>query len=362
MIGSAIASADQADAELAADVVRAALARAGSDIASSILLFLTTDFVHHAHAAVTAAARAGHCLQVVGCTAPGVFTEADWVLDRPAAAAMVFAGGAGLAAHTDVAQPLLSLATPAAAVPDWLGAAAARRYGLLSTGAAAQGAGRVWCHGKLDVAGRCEATVAGAQEAIGVSHGILALTPPRTVGAIEGYELRTLGRHDALTSLMHALPPDLRAGEKLPLHLLAAAVIEGDPHGAIEAGRFVLVPLLGVSHTDRSIALAARVERGAQLFWALRQPDAAEADLQRLAERLGAALDGPPDFALLFSCLGRGPYFFGGADRDLAAVTTRFPGLPLIGAYGGGQIAPHAGGARLVHNAAVLALFRDVQS
>lgn len=361
MIGTAIASADQADAELAGDVVRAALASAGSEIASSVLLFLTTDFAHHAHAAVAAAARAGRCLQVTGCTAPGVFTQADWVLDRPAAAAMVLGGGIGLAAHGDAAQPRLSLATPGAATPAWLGAGAPR-YGLLSTGAAAQGSGRVWCHGKPELAGRCDAAVAGARGTVGVSHGILALSEPLPVGAVEGYELRTLGRRDALTALLHALPPDLRGAEKPPLHLLAAGVVEGDPAGAAEAGRFTLIPLLGISRDERSVALARRVEPGERIFWAMRQPAAAEADMQRLLDRLAAALAGPPDFALLFSCLGRGPYFFGGEDRDLAAIAGRFPGLPLIGAYGGGQIAPQESGARLVHNAAVLGLFRsDVQ-
>jgi len=40
-------------------------------------------------------------------------------------------------------------------------------------------------------------------------------------------------------------------------------------------------------------------------------------------------------------------------------VRERFPGMPLIGAYGGGQIAPLFDGNGQVHNAAVLALFRE---
>lgn len=358
---TAIAAADKADPELAADVVRAALARAGSDIAGSVLLFLSSDFVHHAHAAVAAAARAAHCLQVTGCTAPGVFTEDDWVLDRPAVAAMVFGAGVGLSAHATADRPLLSLATPGAAAAGWLGAGAPR-YGLLSTGASAQGSGRVWCHAKPDIAGRCETAVAGAREAVGVSHGVRLLTAPLGVEAVDGYELRKLGGHDALTSLQRALPAELRAAEKPPLHLLAVAMLEGDAQDAARDGRFTLVPLLGISHEERSVALAGRVEPGTQLAWALRQPEAAEADMRRVAERLAGELDAPPDFGLLFSCLGRGPYFFGGEDRDLSAVVQRFPALPLIGAYGGGQIAPQPGGGRVVHNTAVLALFRaDVQ-
>ena len=36
-----------------------------------------------------AAARAGGCLQVVGCTGAGILTEEEWVLDSPGAAALV---------------------------------------------------------------------------------------------------------------------------------------------------------------------------------------------------------------------------------------------------------------------------------
>jgi small ligand-binding sensory domain FIST len=62
----------------------------------------------------------------------------------------------------------------------------------------------------------------------------------------------------------------------------------------------------------------------------------------------------------MFSCIGRGPYFYGGEDRDLDIVRERFPGLPLLGTYGTGQIAPSASGNkhinRQLQNAVVTAL------
>lgn len=358
-IGTAIFSADKADPELAADVVRTALARAGVGIARSVLLFLSTDFVHQAHAAVLAASRAAHCLQVAGCTAPGVFTEEDWVLDRPAACAMVFGGDCGLAAHPEAGAPLLSLATPTTAVRSWL-AGGGQRYGLLSTDNSAHGAGRIWCHGKMATDGRCETAVAGARAAIGVSRGMRVLGEPRPV-ACNGRDVLKIGGHPALNSLLRELPLEMREMEKLPFHLLAAGIVRGRPEGAIEEGRFTLVPIIAASHDERSITLTLPLDDGDRVFWAMRQGLAAESDMRRLAEDLSGKLGAAPDFGLLFSCLGRGPYFFGGEDRDLAVVRERFPGMPLIGAYGGGQIAPLSDGNGQVHNAAVLALFsKDV--
>ncbi|HRL78162.1 MAG TPA: hypothetical protein PLC86_21020, partial [Candidatus Accumulibacter phosphatis] len=56
---------------------------------------------------------------------------------------------------------------------------------------------------------------------------------------------------------------------------------------------------------------------------------------------------------------GRDPEvcIYGGDDQDLACLRQLFPHLPLIGAYGTGQMAPMPrGGNRLLQNAVVSAL------
>ncbi len=352
---TALLSADKADPELAADVVRMALERAGVGIAHSVLLFLSTDFAHMAHAAVVAASRTANCLQVTGCTAPGVFTEEDWVLDRPAVCAMVFGGDCGLAAHPAADAPLLTLAAPNAVAGGWL-QKGGQRYGLLSTDNSAHGAGRIWCHGKMAIEGRGETAIHGAHSAIGVSRGMRILGEPRPATG-NGRDVLKTGEHPALNTLLRELPPEMREMEKLPFHLLAAGIVSGSAEHAVEEGRYTLVPIISASHDERSVTLAMPLEPGARIFWAMRQGLAAEEDMCRLVDALAVQLGAAADFGLLFSCLGRGPYFFDGVDRDLEVVKSRFPGMPLIGAYGGGQIAPLCDGNRQIHNAAVLALF-----
>jgi small ligand-binding sensory domain FIST len=355
-IATALASTSRPDPELAAHVVREALTRAGMDIAQGVLLFLTADFLHHAHAAVVAASRAANCLQVTGCTAAGILTDQDWALDRPAACAMVFGAGFGLGAHPEPAVPLLTLAAPNAAAAHWLDAGG-KRYGFLSTDNGAHGAGRIWCHGKMSAEARCETAIAGVRAAIGVSRGVRPLADPQPAISI-GYDVLKLGPHAALNTLLREMPLELREMEKLPFHLLAAGVVSGDPRHAVEEGRYTLVPIIAANHEERTVTLAAKVESGAYLFWTMRQPLVAERDMHGVVDKLAVELGDAPDFGVLFSCMGRGPYFFGGEDRDLAIVKERYPGLPLIGAYGGGQIAPLFDGNRVVHNAAVLGLFK----
>ena len=82
--------------------------------------------------------------------------------------------------------------------------------------------------------------------------------------------------------------------------------------------------------------------------------------MRRTVEQLHRELGGDPDFGLFFPCVGRGPYFYGGVDRDLQLVQQHFPGLPVIGFYGNGEIAPLHDSNQLFQYAAVLGLFRHV--
>jgi small ligand-binding sensory domain FIST len=59
---------------------------------------------------------------------------------------------------------------------------------------------------------------------------------------------------------------------------------------------------------------------------------------------------------LLFSCAGRGPAFFDGRDADWDNVRRLYPGTPLIGFYGNGEIAPTGGRNRVLQYASVCGL------
>ena len=354
-VATALASADKPSAELVAGVVTAALEQAGIDIPGSVLLFLSGEFARIAPQAVAAASRAAQCLQIAGCTTSGVFTETDWVMDRPAACAMVFGGDVSLGSGVGAVGPCLSLAVPQSATADWI-ANAAQRFGLISTGAAGHEPGRIWGHGKVLAEHRYEVSLHGARAAIGVSRGLRVLGAPMEVSESDGYDVRRIAGLPAIDTLLRELPLDFRALERLPIHLLAAAVIDGDPVGAVTSGRYHLVPLIAANTDDHCITLAAPLTRGTRLFWCARQALAAERDTRGALDKAADTLAMTPDFAIVFSCMGRGPYFFGGRDRDLDLIRERFPGLPIVGAYGAGEIAPLPTGNGLIHNSAVIAL------
>jgi len=341
--GTALIAGNRPEPELAHAAVQAALAAAGLERADNVILFLTRDFTRHAQPAVLAAARAAGCLSVSGSTASGLFTERGWHLDQPAAAALVYSAPRS---DSPGESPLLSFSGHSRMPFEWQEGAA--RVGLLDSDAA------VWSHGRATDNACADLRLPGLHARIARASGLRQLGEPLTVDHCAGYELRRIGGHSAVDSLRRALPAELR--EHPPLHHIAA-LRQTDTPG---------IALLS-ANADGSLTLAESLNEGETISWAIRQPLAAEQDMRdALTATTIETKAGPrvnpqkrPDFALMFSCIGRGPLFYGNDDRDLVAFRDTFPDTPLLGAYGTGQIAPLAGQNRLFHNTALTLLFES---
>ena len=346
---------------LAREAVTQAMRLAGLKTAGSVLLFLTSEFARDPSPSLRAAAAAANCLEVMGCSAPGIFTEQNWVVDAPAAAAMVFGHGACLlsASQPRAEQSLLALAAPNGINMTWLTKPGAR-FGGVSGDATGQGPFSVWQHGKGVPGGHCEAVLEGVRGGVGVSHGVRVLSQPKPVTAAQGYDLVFLDGKPAIDSLLRAYGAHRTVEDDapLPMHRLMLGI--ADTKAAALHGDYRLTTLVCANEAERSVTVATRLEPGQLVFWLLREPDAAQRDLEETVLQLQERLERPPAFGLLFSCLGRGPYFYNGVDRDLALMRQMLPGMPLIGFYGNGEIAPVNGVNELLQYSAVLGLFHHV--
>lgn len=355
-VASSIVLGKQAAPELAARAVTAAMQKADLEIASSVLLLLTSEFANNPQEAIKAAAKAANCMQVMGCSATGIFTEEEWVLDSPAAAAMVFGEGVALELpkHNEHGHPLLTLSAPNAIDSSWLDLYP--RYGGISGDAVGRGPFSVWQHAKGEVAGYVEACVSGVNIATGTSHGLQLLTQPQLIQKTQGFDIIQLTDQAPLHTLQQAWKTYSNSDEPVPLHKII--VLYADDSHALSHGNFNQTTLISHDEAAGSITLAKTLQAGQYLCWSLRETAAAEADIGRMVCQLTQQLEGTPDFALLFSCLGRGPYFYNGIDRDLNTIKKICPGMPLLGFYGNGQIANIHGSNQLLPYSAVLSLFK----
>lgn len=335
--GSGLVTGRQAQPELAGQAVRVALSRAGLERADSVILFLTRDFARHPQAAIVEAARAAGSLSIGGSTAFGLFTETGWQIDQPAAAAMVFGSSTS---HTKATSPCLSFSAHSRLPYDW--SDDQPRAGFLDT------EGATWSHGRIADNGCAEFQLPAGIYHQALSSGLRALGEPLPVDEQRGYELLRIGGQRAVDSLLRVLPPEMRPNP--PWHHIALLRDAGQPAISILS-----------ANADGSLTVADNIEHDTALTWAMRQPLAAEGQM-REALASTASRNPAPDFALMFSCIGRGPLFYGNDDRDLQLFRENFPHTPLIGAYGTSQIAPCAGHNKLFHNSALTLLHESTHA
>lgn len=337
MIATGLATGKTADPALAAQAVTQAMTRLNISHATSVLLFLSDAFAHDPRPALLAASRQSQCMQVTGCSATGIFTEETWVLDAPAAAAMVFSDPQKLVPSHASNDLLLTLAAPNAIQK--LGMSITSQYfGGISGDATGYGSHKVWQNGKVCTAGHSEMRIEACTGRMGVSRGIRALTPPAAITGIHGYELSGLNGKPALHTLLRELPLEAREFDHIPLHRLMAAEIQGEPENAIAEGRYRLIPIIATHSETASVTLASQLPLGSRLFWALRQPLAAESGMRSAINQVGSQLAHAPDFGIMVSSSGRGPGFYNGDDRDLRIMKQCHPNMPFIGFYGNGEI------------------------
>lgn len=362
-VATSIVIGRTANPNLAAQAVMQAMQKADIAIANSVLLLLSSEFANNPQPAIRAAAIAGNCTQVFGCSATGIFTEDDWVLDAPAAAAMVFSGDVGIQlAKSDFMppsqQPLLTLTAPNAINSTWLNDGH-DRYGGVSGDVVGQGPFSVWQNSKGESSGRVEAVFSGVKLASSASHGLKILTKPKKIQSTEAFDISLLDNKPPLHALQKAWQTECKgkAGTKdavLPLHLMMA--VYGNSAEAIAKGEFNQTHLISFDETVGSITLAQPLQAGQFLSWGIRDNETAQKDLRHSTQALLANLDAKPDFGLLFSCIGRGP-FYDGIDHDLNVITEELPNMPLLGFYGNGEIARIGEHNQLLPYSAVLSLF-----
>jgi len=356
-VATSIVLGNKATPALVAEAVTNAMFKADISVASSVLLLLTSEFADDPQPAITAAAKAANCTQVFGCSATGIFTEEDWVLDSPAAAVMVFGGDVSIqsAKHHKTNQALLTISAPNAINSTWLNDGSTR-YGGVSGDAVGQGPFSVWQNAKGGNTGKVDANITGVKLATKASHGLKMLTKPKKIQQWSQFDIEQLDNRTALARLQKAWKSHSKSDSPAPLHLMMA--VYANNAETINRGEFNQTNLISHDEASGSVTLAQPLEVGQYLSWCLRDQNAAEADLLLTTQQLIQELGATPEFGLLFSCLGRGP-FYDGIDHDLKIIAQQLPNMPLLGFYGNGEIANIAGKNQLLPYSAVLSLFAD---
>ena len=164
----------------------------------------------------------------------------------------------------------------------------------------------------------------------------------------------------AYEALRAAAPAEFFDTPEATMNALAIALLPEPGESVLRPGEYLVRNIVAVDPDTGVIAVAAEVEEGQSILFALREPVAAAEDVSRMAERVAAAA--PPGgykFGLYFNCLARGRSLYGRQGVDSAALTRHLPSVPLLGFSCNAEIAPLRGANYLFTYTGVLVLFSE---
>jgi small ligand-binding sensory domain FIST len=117
-------------------------------------------------------------------------------------------------------------------------------------------------------------------------------------------------------------------------------------------------PLAGFDQASHGLVVPYPFKPQSTMGFMFRNPDTAEKDMARMVDEIGDQLSGPPDFGLYFDCAARGRGLYGRPDVDVQAIHQRLGEFPLIGMFGGFEVATALGIPQVYTYTGVLVLFR----
>ena len=177
-----------------------------------------------------------------------------------------------------------------------------------------------------------------------VHNGYRPVGPRQVVTAGQGRLVARIGERSALGFHQHYLGEHLRPAFEFPL----AVFTEGEE-------RFYLrVPQL-YDESAGTVRYSTEVPVGAQVQLTEYVRSEMLAGAEAAIAEAAAGLEGPPAFALVFSCASRKQVFGTQIAREDALVRARLRGAPYVGFYAFGEVAPlHRGGRPYYHNATMI--------
>jgi small ligand-binding sensory domain FIST len=180
-----------------------------------------------------------------------------------------------------------------------------------------------------------------------VSQGCRPIGEALPVTSVEQNIIHSLGARPAYKILDDAFQGlSDREKEAAKGNLFAGLAVREDLD-EFHRGDFLIRNILGADENTGSVAVGAFPRMGQTVQWQLRDRQAADEDLHRVALRL-ASRRIKPFASLLFSCGGRGRHLFGSPNHDAAVLSEHFGPHPSNGFFCNGEIGP-VGGKNFVH-------------
>jgi small ligand-binding sensory domain FIST len=129
---------------------------------------------------------------------------------------------------------------------------------------------------------------------------------------------------------------------------------------SVAPGKYLVRNIIGLDPEKGIVGVAEGVSEGEALIFTMRDGQRAREDLNQMLRRQAEKLQGrKPGFGMYFNCCARGGSLYGIPGIDSAYIRQALGDFPLIGMFGGYELAPLGRANHLFAYTGVLALIAE---
>jgi small ligand-binding sensory domain FIST len=384
-------SSHHSTAQAAEDAARQAMAQAGIRRADAALVFFTADHAKSQRELIEPLCRVVGTDRIAGASAAGILTPGGEVEGSHGVAVLVLASDQ-MQARPFLFEPLRERDREVGAEIARCAANRAEQNSLLTlfpdtyngqpqrllqaleqeggfvpvvgAGAAESGTAQATyqlCGDALTTNGVAGMILSGSFHAsIDITQGCQPLTGPMVITKAEKNLIFEIDNRPALEVFARLLKGPLAEDIRRALTVLFVGLPADRNENSVGPGKYLVRNIIGLDPEKGILGVAEEVHEGQAMIFAFRDGQRAREDLNQMLARQVENLRGKkPAFGLYFNCCARGASLYGIPGIDSAYIRQALGDFPLIGMFGGYELAPLGGANRLFAYTGVLALITE---
>ena len=381
-------STDVATERAVEEAAKQAMAQAGISRADVAVAFFTIAHAAHKHQLVETLGRVARTDRIVGSSAAGILTCAGEVEGTAGMAVLVLSADqvqsrpflfAPLRQRDDQIGYQVARLTQRAAGQNSLLALFPDTYNgqpqkllkaveseigfvpVVGAGSSENGTAQMTyqlCGDALETNAVAGLYLAGSFEAlIEITQGCQPITKPMVITKAENNLIYEIDNRPALEVFAETLKGPLAEDLRRALMYLFVGLPADPQDNSVAPGQYVVRNIVGLDPDKGILGVAEEVVEGEAMVFTFRDGHRARDDLNQMLQRQNDKLAGrKPAFGFYFNCCARGNSLYGVPGIDTAYIRQALGDFPLIGFFGGYELAPLGRANHLFAYTGVLAL------
>lgn len=382
-------SSNSSTQEAAEQAAVQAMAQAGISRADAVIVFFTVEHAPNSKHLFSTLSRVTGSDRIVGSSGAGILTGAEEIEGRHGLAVLVFASDqlqsqpflfhplrehdeevGGKIAQIVGADPgsLLALFPDTYnGQPHQLLRGIEERTGFVPVvGAGSTESGMA--QATYQVCGeQCQSNaVAGLQlsgsfeAVIDITQGCQPITEPMVITKADGNLILEIDDQPALEVFAKLLKGPLAEDLRRALMFIFVGLPASSDQNTVGPGQYLVRNIIGLDPVKGIVGIAEQVREGQSMIFTFRDGQRAREDLNQMLGRQARKLEGKtPAFGLYFNCCARGNSLYGMPGIDTAYIRQALGDFPLLGMFGGYELAPLGAKNHLFAYTGVLVLITE---